>query len=300
MSVYPIRQPLRGVSHMYHNIKSSTHLSYGSSSPRAAQQGAALLVVLVVLVIVMLAGVMTMQRSSTDLKLATSDQINTLLLQAADSGNQKLEAMVNANPNSQLYKDITSASGAIGHFLLSTDNQAHEFIYCYNPREKTYLANNASVRTPNGSHWSNLQNGYCDYNEVNDYTSARQTSMAQMSVALSDQQTTEAFGHMVEGKEVENRTSRRYRFAIRATAALPAYAEPSVDAKSCFEKTSIANRVLSDDYSVIGCMREAATPSKMLYQQADVANLSSSTTCIGFGKGTGTLSSKCILTSSGR
>lgn len=300
MSVYPIRQPLRGVSHMYHNKKSSTHVSYRSSSPRAAQQGAALLVVLVVLVIVMLAGVMTMQRSSTDLKLATSDQINTLLLQAADSGNQKLEAMVNANPNSQLYKDITSASGAIGHFLLSTDNQAHEFIYCYNPREKTYLANNASVRTPNGSHWSNLQNGYCDYNEVNDYTSARQTSMAQMSVALSDQQTTEAFGHMVEGKEVENRTSKKFKFDIRATAALPAYAEPKVGSDKCFEQTAIQDNVKPGKSSLIECMRKANTPSKMLYEQADVENMSSSTNCIPFGKGTGALSSKCTLTPSGR
>ena len=52
--------------------------------------------------------------------------------------------------------------------------------------------------------------------------------------------------------------------------------------------------------SLIECMRKANTPSKMLYEQADVENMSSSTNCIPFGKGTEELSSKCILTSSGR
>ena len=123
------------------------------------QSGAALIVVLLFLVLIMLGGVMAVRQSSTDLKTATADQINTLLLQSADSGNQKLEAMVNGAPTSQEYKDITSAAGAIGHFLLSPDNQNHEFIYCYNPREKNYLANNASIRKPNGTHWSSGENG---------------------------------------------------------------------------------------------------------------------------------------------
>ena len=86
------------------------------------QRGAALIVVLLFLVLILLAGAIAVRQSTTDLRTATADQINTLLLQSADSGNQKLEAMVNANPSSQAYKDITSVSGAIGHFLLNSDN----------------------------------------------------------------------------------------------------------------------------------------------------------------------------------
>ncbi len=82
------------------------------------QRGVALIVVLLFLVLILLAGAIAVRQSTTDLRTATADQINTLLLQSADSGNQKLEAMVNANPSSQAYKDITSVSGAIGHFLL--------------------------------------------------------------------------------------------------------------------------------------------------------------------------------------
>ena len=55
------------------------------------QAGATLLVVLLFLVLIMLAGVIAVKQSTTNLKTATADQINTLLLQAADSGHQKLE-----------------------------------------------------------------------------------------------------------------------------------------------------------------------------------------------------------------
>lgn len=260
------------------------------------QSGAALIVVLLFLVLIMLGGVMAVRQSSTDLKTATADQINTLLLQSADSGNQKLEAMVNGAPTSQEYKDITSAAGAIGHFLLSPDNQNHEFIYCYNPREKNYLANNASIRKPNGTHWSSRENGYCDYTKADSYSSARQTSMTQMSVAVTPPSTNvEAFGHMVIGKEVENRSAKKFEFDIRATSALPSYAEPKFGSDKCFEQTSIPANVASGKYSVVGCMKQANTPSKMLYQKADVQNLSSATQCIPFGRGS--LSDQCNLTS---
>ena len=62
------------------------------------QRGAALIVVLLFLVLILLAGAIAVRQSTTDLRTATADQINTLLLQSADSGNQKLEAMVNAAP----------------------------------------------------------------------------------------------------------------------------------------------------------------------------------------------------------
>ena len=265
------------------------------------QRGAALIVVLLFLVLILLAGAIAVRQSTTDLRTATADQINTLLLQSADSGNQKLEAMVNANPSSQAYKDITSVSGAIGHFLLNSDNATNEFIYCYNPREKKYLAKNATILKKGGGYWSGRNSGYCDYTSADSYNSDRQTSMTQMNIAVTPPETdAEPFSQMVIGKEVENRTSKKFKFDIRATAALPAYAEPKVGSDKCFEQTAIQDNVSAGKYSLIECMRKANTPSKMLYEQADVENMSSSTNCIPFGKGTGTLSSKCTLTSSGR
>lgn len=263
---------------------------------RSTEQGATLIVVLLFLVLIMLAGAIAVRQSTTDLKVATSDQINTVLLQSADSANQKLETMVNGSPASEGYKDVTSATGALGHFVLFEDNKANEFIYCFNPRTQRYLTNSATVRAPTGGYVDSLNNGICDYTKATDYTSERQAVMTQMSIALTPPSNDGTpFKHVVIGKEIEDRTSKKYQFDIRASSALPAYNEPKVGADKCFEQTSISANVVSGKQSLNECLLAASTPSKMLYEQADVANLSSSTECIPFGRGG---QAGCVLASS--
>lgn len=265
-----------------------------NSAYRSTEQGATLIVVLLFLVLIMLAGVIAVRQSNTDLKIATSDQINTVLLQSSDSANQKLEMMLNGSPASAEYKDATSAAGVFGYFLLDDNNAGNEFIYCFNPRTKKYLTANATVKTPSGGLVNSLNNGICDYTTADGYTSARQTVMTQMSVTTTPPNpNAERFGHVVIGKEIEDRTSKRYKFDIRATSALPAYNEPKVGNSKCFEKTSIKSNVTTGNTSLSECLLAASTPSKMLYEQADVENVSSSTVCTPFGRGS--LESKCVL-----
>lgn len=270
---------------------SNTRLVY-----RQSEQGATLIVVLLFLVLIMLAGAIAVKQSTTDLKVATSDQINTILLQSSDSANQKLETVINGDPASEQYKDVTSSAGVFGHFLLDEKNTTNEFIYCFNPRTQRYLTSNATIREPGGGYWSGLNNGICDYESADGYTSNRQTIVTQMSVTTTaPDPNSEAFSQMVIGKEVEDRTSKRFKFDIRATSALPAYHEPKDDNGSCFANTSISDNVASDEQSLNDCLLDAMTPSKMLYEQVDVENVSASTVCIPFGKGTGSLDAKCVL-----
>ena len=98
------------------------------------ERGATLIVVLLFLVLIMLAGAIAVRQSNTNLKIATSDQINTVLLQSSDSANQKLEMTLNGSATTTEYKDITSAAGVFGHFLLNPENATNEFIYCFNPQ----------------------------------------------------------------------------------------------------------------------------------------------------------------------
>ncbi|MGO3664641.1 pilus assembly protein PilX [Psychrobacter sp. AOP5-GZ1-6] len=261
---------------------------------RSSEQGATLVVVLLFLVLIMLAGAIAVRQSNTDLKIATSDQINTVLLQSSDSANQKLEAMVNGSTTSTNYQSVTSVSGVFGHFLLNEENATNEFIYCFNPRTKEYLTANATVLKATGGYWSGLNNGICDYTSADGYTSARQTVMTQVSVTTTPTAAdAESFAHMVLGKEVEDKTSKKYQFDIRATSALPSYSEPKDTDGACFAKTSISANVASGKNSLNDCLLEATTPSKMLYEQADVENVSSSTVCIPFG--TGSLDPQCVL-----
>ena len=280
----------------HHDLSSSTQKDINMAY-RSTERGATLIVVLLFLVLIMLAGAIAVRQSTTDLKIATSDQINTVLLQSADSANQKLEMMVNGSADSAGYKDVTSATGALGHFILFEDNKINEFIYCFNPRTQRYLTNSATVRAPAGGYVDGLNNGVCDYTDAADYTSARQAVMTQMSITVTPPSANaKPFESVVLGKEIEDRTSKKYQFDIRPTSSLPAYSEPKVGSEEdseCFKKTSIKSNVTSGKKSLSECLLEAGTPSKMLYEQADVENVSSSTKCYPFGKGT--LNSKCVL-----
>lgn len=281
------------VHHRYQSgsVKKSVDIN---STYRRTEQGATLIVVLLFLVLIMIAGVIAVRQSNTDLKIATSDQINTVLLQSSDSANQKLEMMINGSPSSAEYKDATSAAGVFGHFLLNENNATNEFIYCFNPRTKKYLTANATVKAVSGGYINSLNNGICNYTNANDYTSSRQTVMTQMSVTVTPPNpNAERFGHVVIGKEIEDRTSKRYQFDIRATSALPAYNEPKISSGNCFDQTSIKSNVATGNKSLSECLLAASTPSKMLYEQADVENVSASTVCIPFGRGS--LNAECVL-----
>ena len=142
----------------YRDLSSSTRKDINMAY-RSTERGATLIVVLLFLVLIMLAGAIAVRQSTTDLKVATSDQINTVLLQSADSANQKLEVMVNGSADSTGYRDVTSATGALGHFLLFENNKINEFIYCFNPRTQSYLTNSATVRAPLGGYVDGLNNG---------------------------------------------------------------------------------------------------------------------------------------------
>lgn len=279
----------------YRNLSSSTQKDINMTY-RSTEQGATLIVVLLFLVLIVLAGAIAVKQSTTDLKVATSDQINTVLLQSADSANQKLETMVNGSATSDGYKDVTSATGALGHFLLFEDNKTNEFIYCFNPRTQRYLTKSATVRAPAGGYVDGLNKGVCDYTDAADYTSARQAVMTQMSITITPPDpNAERFGHVVLGKEIEDRTSKKFKFDIRPTSSLPAYNEPKAGTDKCYEQTSIKYNVATGKKSLNECLLAASTPSKMLYEQADVANLSSSTECIPFGRGG---QAGCVLASS--
>ena len=65
--------------------------------------------------------------------------------------------MINGKPNSTEYQDVISASGVFGHFLLNPTNAQNEFIYCFNPRTKKYLALNATIKEVGSGYWSGLE-----------------------------------------------------------------------------------------------------------------------------------------------
>lgn len=270
----------------YHYPKSSV----------STQQGAVLIVVLLFLILIILAGVIAVKQSTTDLRLATSDQINALLLQSADNANQSIEQSVNSSSDSEVYKDMMSRTGAFGYFILDTNGRDNEYVFCFRPRGKFFDINKTTIALPDGSKVLGASTGYCDTSKPADYISERNASMTQVNISLAPPSVnSEAFSSYTIGQDSAEIASQAFTFDINSTAVLPAYADAKVGSKNCFEQTSRVRSVTDSDNTIGGCMAKAGVPSTVVYEQANVENLSLRTKCVDFGKGSGKL---CTLPSS--
>lgn len=262
----------------------------------STQQGAVLIVVLLFLVLIIFAGVIAVKQSTTDLRLATSDQINALLLQSADNANQNIEQSVNGSSNKAIYTDMVSRSGPFGYFILDADNADHEYIFCFRPRGQFFDINNATVTVPGGGTVLGNKAGYCNPTKPADYVSERNASMTQINIALTPPNVNnELFGSYTIGQDSSELSSQAFMFDINSTAVLPAYGDTKVDSKNCFEQTSKSHVVTDAENTIGGCMAKADVPNTVLYEQANVENNSLRTKCVSFGKGEGLL---CTLPSS--
>lgn len=259
-----------------------------SVSVATSQQGAVLIAVLLFLILITLVGVMAVRQSSTNLKLATSDQINALLLQSADNANQNIEQSINGDPDAQIYQDMTGAAGPLGHFIFSSNNWGNEYVFCFRPRGVFFNIFKSTITVPDGGTMTNT--GYCDPDQANDYISDRNASMTQVNVSLTPPTASdEAFGNYVSGQDSAGQSSITYNFDIYSTSVLPSYGDTELDGDNCFAKTSQIDDITNATDSIGGCMKQAGVPSTVLYQQADVANESLKTMCVNYGTGGGLL-----------
>ena len=269
-------------SHQYQSPKGSV----------STQQGAVLIVVLLFLILIILAGVIAVKQSTTDLRLATSDQINALLIQSADNANENIEQSINGSSKTSIYKDMLSYSGPFGHFMLNANNSDNEYIFCFRPRGQFFDINKTSINTSTGTVVSGGTSGYCDTSKPADYVSERNASMTQVSVSLTPPNVNkEDFGDQTIGQDSASESSRSYLFDINSTAVLPAYADTKVGGKDCFKKTSRLYTVTDSAETIGGCMAKAGVPSTVLHEKAEVENQSKSKKCADYGTGAGLLCS---------
>lgn len=253
------------------------------------QQGAVLIVVLLFLVLIILAGVIAVKQSTTDLKLSTSDQINTLLLQSADDANQNIEQSMNGNSDADAYDAMIARGGPFGHFILTDYSVENEYVFCFRPRDQLFNINKTTILTPDGTI---TNTGYCDTTKPDDYVSSRNTSMTQVNVSLTPPSAeNEAFGSYTIGQGSDSLASKAFMFDINSTAVLPSYA----DVGDCFKQTSRLHTETDTKKTIGGCMAKKGVPSTVIYEMAEVENQSLRTACVEFGKGAGLL---CTLPAS--
>lgn len=270
--------------------------SYPTIQSSVAQQGAVLIVVLLFLVLIILGGVIAVKNSTTDLRLATSDQVNTLLIQSADNANQNIEQTINGDSSSDIYIAMTSSGGPFGHFMSKTGGINNEYIFCFRPRGQFFNINRATITVPGGGNVVGNNNGYCNPAEPDDYISQRNASMTQVNVSLTPPSPNyEVFRNYTIGQDGSSSSSQAYLFDINSSAILPAYAGAEDAARDCLKMTSKYESVIDKEKTIAGCMAKAGVPSTVLYEIANVENQSQRTKCVELGKGSGKLTTELAL-----
>lgn len=250
------------------------------------QQGATLIVVMLVLLLIMVAGAMAVRQSRTDLQVATSDQINTVLLQTADNANQKLEQVINGDSTSEAYRNLVeNSSGFVGYFYGRDDRANDEVVYCQTGQGQNYLVSSATVRRGSGTVYNN---GYCANGSTLRYTSSRDTMVGQVSILPAEitNEDSEVLGSYNTGQDISGVASKSMKFDIYSTAAIPAYGNNG-DVTGCFNNRSSKPDTSSSTRTVSECLEDIGVPQTSVYQRADISRITTAKVCQSFGTAAG-------------
>ena len=266
---------------------------------KKSQQGVTLIVVLLFLMLITLVGIMAVKRSTTDLKVATADQVDTFLLNSSDSANKRIEKIFD-NDTDKDYKDaVIKGSGMFGYYLSEAGraNRDDQYIFCYNPRLASFAQlSQARIVKPNGGAVMTTSSGYCDISESNSYASARSNVLTQVNITRASKAVVGQgnFKSVTQGSGIQaNEPSNESAvFNIRSTSILPSISNASKSQiNDCLKKPIDPNNGTTK--SLDECMKDEGIATKTLVQQAYVKNVVDNTVCYGFGVGNGKIDKGC-------
>ncbi len=267
---------------------------------KKSQEGVTLIVVLLFLMLITFVGIIAVKRSTTDLKVATADQIDTLLLNSSDSGNKRIEKIFD-NDTDPDYKDaVIRASGMFGYYLseAGSSNREDQYIFCYNPRQDGFAKlSQASIAKPNGSTVMTTGNGYCDISESSSYASARSNVVTQINVTRPERAVVGQgdFKSVTQGSGIQSNepSNESAVFNIRSTSILPSLSNASKEKINACLRKPISPNDSGTTSSMDKCLRDEGISAKTLVQQAYVKNVVDNTVCYGFGVGSGKIADGC-------
>ncbi|MGP5102052.1 hypothetical protein ACTXI1_11120 [Psychrobacter celer] len=253
----------------------------------------------------------------TSLRLATSDQVDTLLLNTSDTANKNIENIINDPDYSSEKANILGSLGFFGYFLNTgaTSNRGDQILFCYRPRQSYFFKmSEATVTTPSGQ--SKLiggagSGGFCRPGQASDFVNARQNVMTQVSVTRPNTQSLPVtpFGNVPLEITInsDDATSSSPSFRIHSTSFLPALSNVSDDKiTECLKKpsenaASFVAGVDEDDSTkniYFGetrneCLAKIGVPAKVLVKEAKLENDVNSENCIDYGEGGNEITEEC-------
>lgn len=280
------------------------------------QQGVALIVVLLFLVLITLAGVIAVRSSTTDLKLATSDQADALLLNTADNNNKSIEQLINVDTtdaDAVTQKNLAlSSAGMFGYFMNigAEENRGDQIVFCYRPRADYFFRmNEATVIDPSGGSklttGASSTGGFCRVSKAEDFSSARNNVMTQVAVTRPSSDMVAAgpfeFVPLEQTITTTNVASSSPNFRLFSSSFLPGLTQAKEsDILECLKKPnqnaadfgySAKDKDDKDitkyyDETLTQCLARIGVPATTLVEDVKLENILTSKKCLDYGKGT--------------
>jgi len=214
------------------------------------ESGAVLIVVLLVLILIMIVGAIAVRQSTTDLKVATADQVNKLLFQANDAALLKVEKEDRILSAASREKNDT-----LKGYMSSGEREGHKVSFCVRPRStKLFSILEISEVDRNNALLTSKNNGYCNPDDSNDYVSegrviTQMTFVRPESTSIFSQE-----GSGTSSNDVEPSTTG-VNAAIGCTTFI-GYVTSVIPALS---SAPLGNAASKDTTSIAGCFKQPRT-----------------------------------------
>lgn len=207
---------------------------------RGSESGAVLIVVLLVLVLITLVGTIAIQRSSTDLKLATASQVGKLTFQSTDAAFTKLEKEDRSLGKGNSVDNVRGYVTRPGKQYVG-----REIIFCVRPKTSRFFdQNKLTEKTSDGTGYiSGKNSGFCDVGNSEDYVGESRT-VTQMTFVKSE--ANEALPYSLEGDltYTDDQVSQTGQtpfecanFEVYATSLVPAFSDAATSKINACLKT---------------------------------------------------------------
>lgn len=207
-----------------------------------AQRGAAIVVVMLILLVVTVLGITAVRMGLTSLTIATNSQVSALLFQSADSGVVAFERRVIAG-----LSEAAKPTGVIGPAL---NNPGFEVMYCVTKADA-------------------LRPGRCDAASADDYSSARDVALNQISVEVPAAADGSPMKSLVLGTDPDRAGIPTYKVKVHSTAMVPVFG--AADSDELNDCLAMPNDDVDApaDVTVTDCLTDAGAVFTTMVQEYD-------------------------------
>lgn len=242
----------------------------------SSQQGIALLVVLLMLILISIIGVIAFRNSTTDLRLATASQISQVLFQANDAAFAKVE-------KEDRLRSTATATGNSSKGGLDTlqgyitrpgpEYVGAEVTFCVRPRgTDLFRSDKITEKNQNGDVLANINNGFCNPNEKNDYVSEGRvmTQLTFVKTGNDESPPLSQEGESDSSNDLQGSsgtpTATCTYFTGYAVSVLPSYSTASLGAKSDTGTTTVAGCMKQSMATIDKCLTDLQVPHNIQVQ----------------------------------